>query len=184
MQSSNRRTTAVAAFLGLAVAAATVHATDLQGRIVGIADGDTITLLDADKQQHRIRLAGIDAPERGQPGGYRSKESLSSLVYDQPVRVEWKKRDRYGRIVGKVLVAPTESACRGKPVCPTTLDAGLAQITMGRAWWFKKYANEQSPEDRRRYEVAEQEARDNKVGLWRDGTAVPPWDWRAARAVQ
>ena len=62
-----------------------------------------------------------------------------------------------------------------------TLDAGLAQITMGRAWWFRKYADEQSPEDRGRYEFAEQEAWAKKAGLWRDGTAVPPWEWRAAR---
>ena len=63
-----------------------------------------------------------------------------------------------------------------------TLDAGLAQITMGRAWWFRKYADEQSPEDRGRYELAEQEARAKKAGLWRDGTAVPPWEWRALRS--
>ena len=59
-----------------------------------------------------------------------------------------------------------------------TLDVGLAQITTGRAWWFRKYADEQSPEDRARYEFAEQEARAKRVGLWRDGTAVPPWEWR------
>ena len=63
-----------------------------------------------------------------------------------------------------------------------TRDAGLAQVMMGRAWWFRKYADEQSPEDRARYEFAEQEARAKKGGLWRDGTAVPPWEWRAARA--
>ena len=149
----------------------------LSGRVVAIADGDTITVLDARKTQHRIRLAGIDAPERGQPGGQRSKESLSALVYDQPVRVESNKRDRFDRIVGKVRVAFPDSPCRGKPDCPMTLDAGLAQITMGCAWWLRKYADEQSPEDRARYEFAEQEARAKKAGLWRDGTAVPPWEW-------
>ena len=150
----------------------------IDGRVVGIADGDTITLLDTSKTQHRIRLAGIDAPERGQPGGHRSKESLSAFVYDQPVRIEWHKRDRYDRIVGKVWVAPPGTLCRGKPDCPMTLDAGLAQITIGRAWWFRKYASEQSLEDRVRYESAEQEARAKKAGIWRDGTAVPPWEWR------
>jgi len=63
-----------------------------------------------------------------------------------------------------------------------TRDAGLAQVMMGRAWWFRKYADEQSPEDPACYEFAEQEARAKKAGLWRDGTAVPPWEWRAARA--
>ena len=155
--------------------------TILTGRVVGIADGDTITVLDASKTQHHIRIAGIDAPERGQPGGQRSKESLSALVYDQPVRVESQKPDRFDRFVGKVWVASPDSPCRGKPDCPMTLDAGLAQITMGRAWWFRRYADEQSPEDRGRYGFAEREARAKKAGLWRDGSAVPPWEWRAAK---
>jgi len=168
----------------LVVATTAAAQASLTGRVVGVADGDTITVLDAGKTQHRIRIAGIDAPERGQPGGQRSKESLSALVYDQPVRVESSKRDRYDRIVGEVWVASPDSPCRGKPNCPMTLDAGLAQITMGRAWWFRKYADEQSPEDRDRYEFAEEEARAKKAGLWRDGAAVAPWEWRAARSVR
>lgn len=91
------------------------------------------SMIDTSKTQHHIRPAGIDAPERGQPGGQRSKESLAALVYDQPVRVEWHKRDRYERLVGEVLVAPPDSSCRGKPDCPMTLDAELAQIATGRA---------------------------------------------------
>ena len=171
----------VAAVFCLTAVAVADAETTLSGRIVGVSDGDTITVLDANKTQHRIRLAGIDAPERSQPGAQRSKESLSALVYDQPVRVESTKRDRYGRIVGKVWVASPDSPCRGKPDCPMTLDAGLAQITMGRAWWFSRYADEQSPDDRGRYEFAEQEARAKKAGLWRDGTTVPPWEWRAGQ---
>jgi endonuclease YncB( thermonuclease family) len=85
------------------------------------------------------------------------------------VRVEGDKKDRYGRIVGKVWVATPDC-----PSCAMTLDAGRAQITMGRAWWFRRYANEQSPEDRKRYESAEREARVKKVGLWQDSTPVPP----------
>jgi len=169
------------AALAAIVLALPAQAGDLAGRVVGIADGDTITVLDDDKVQHRVRIAGIDAPERGQAGGQRSKKSLSALVYEQPVRIEWQKRDRYDRIVGKVWVAPPESPCRGRTDCPMTLDAGLAQIAMGRAWWFRKYAAEQTPEDRRRYESAEQEARGRRLGLWRDGNPVPPWDWRAAK---
>jgi len=163
----------------VAVQGAAADSVRLDGHVVGITDGDTITVLDAEKRQHKIRLAAIDAPERGQPGGQRSKESLSGLVYEQSVRVEWHKRDRFDRIVGKVWVASPDSTYRGQPDCPLTLDAGLAQITMGRAWWFRKYADEQSPEDRARYLFAEKEARSKKVGLWRDGTAVPPWEWRA-----
>jgi len=76
----------------------------LQGHVVGISDGDTITLLDDSNIQHKIRLSGIDAPEKKQPFGQASKQSLSDLVYNKAVKVDWTKKDRYGRIVGKVLV--------------------------------------------------------------------------------
>ena len=145
----------------------------LTGRVVGVADGDTITVLDANREQHKIRLGGIDAPEKAQPFGQRSKENLSRLVFDRDVRVEWEKRDKYKRIVGTVWVQPV--SC---PTCPKTLDAGLAQLTVGLAWWYRKYAKEQSPEAAGRYEFAEQEARAKRVGLWADGQPIPPWDWR------
>jgi endonuclease YncB( thermonuclease family) len=150
---------------------------DFTGKVVGVIDGDTITVVDAAKIRHTIRLAAIDAPERGQPGGFRSKESLSRLVYERKVRVEGNKTDPYGRIVAKVWVGPTDC-----PSCATTLDAGLTQIAMGRAWWFRRYAYEQSPEDRGRYEVAEREAKAGKAGLWRDRDPVPPWKWRREKA--
>ena len=145
----------------------------LTGRVVGVADGDTITVLDANREQHKIRLGGIDAPEKAQPFGQRSKESLSAMVFGKEVDVQWNKRDHYQRIVGKVWVQPV--SC---PTCPKTLDAGLAQLTLGLAWWYQKYAKEQSPEDAGRYEFAEQEARAKRAGLWADGQPIPPWDWR------
>ena len=149
------------------------HADTLLGRVVGVADGDTITVLDADRQQHKIRLQGIDAPEKAQPFGQRSKEYLSRLVFNKDVRVEWEKRDRYKRIVGKVWVQP--ASC---PTCPMTLDASHAQITVGLAWWYRKYAREQSPQDRGAYEFSEQEAKAKRAGLWSDPDPVPPWEWR------
>ena len=149
------------------------HAETLSGRVVGVTDGDTITVLDADRQQHKIRLQGIDAPEKAQPFGQRSKENLSRLVFNKEVRVDWTKRDRYQRIVGKVWVQPAD--CR---TCPMTLDAGQAQLAAGMAWWYRKYAMEQSPEDRGRYEFEEQEAKVRRVGLWGDADPVPPWEWR------
>ena len=88
---------------------------------------------------------------------------MSELVAREEVRVEFNKYDRWGRIVGKILVRPT--AC---PACGKTLDVGLAQITTGMAWWYRKYARKQSPEDQGRYEFAEQEAKAKKVGLWQD----------------
>jgi endonuclease YncB( thermonuclease family) len=149
------------------------HADTLTGRVVGVSDGDTITVLDANRQQHKIRLQGIDAPEKAQPFGQRSKENLSRHVFGKDVRVEWEKRDRYKRIVGKVWVQP--ASC---PTCPMTLDAGHAQITAGMALWYRKYAKEQSPQDRGAYEFSEQEAKAKRVGLWSDADPVPPWEWR------
>jgi endonuclease YncB( thermonuclease family) len=142
----------------LLIASAT-QATTLMGRIVGVADGDSVTVLDANLEQHKIRLQGIDAPERSQPFGQRSKENLSRLVFSKDVRVEWSKRDRYGRIVGKVWVQPV--SC---PTCAMTLDAGYAQITVGLAWWYRKYAGEQSPEDRGAYEFSEQGSQSEEGG--------------------
>lgn len=140
-----------------------------------VADGDTVTVLDANDQQHKIRLSGIDAPEKSQAFGQRSKESMSALVFGKEVDVQWDKRDRYKSIVGKVMVAAP--SCRTDR-CPKTLDAGVAQITVGLAWWYQKYAKDQSVEDAGRYEFAEHEARGKRAGLWSDGHPIPPWDWR------
>lgn len=106
----------------------------LLGRVVGVADGDTITILDASNTQYKIRLAGIDAPEKKQPFGQASKKSLSDLVYDKSVQVDWSKTDRYKRIVGKVYV--------------NDLDANLEQVKRGLAWHYSKYKKEQPFEDR------------------------------------
>ena len=109
----------------------TAHAETISGRVVGVADGDTLTLLDSSNQQHRIRLYGIDAPEKKQPFGSRAKQNLSSLAYGKSVTVEWSKLDRYGRIVGKAIV-------NGE-------DVGLRQLQAGLAWWYRQYAREQTP---------------------------------------
>jgi endonuclease YncB( thermonuclease family) len=154
-----------------------VHSTSfaltIEGQVVHVADGDTITVLDSDNEQHRVRLAGIDAPEKGQPFGNASRKKLRNLVAGKEVRVELEKYDRYGRIVGKVWVTPPDC-----PTCGKMLDVGLAQITSGMAWWFRRYSHEQSPEDQERYEFAEQEAKAKKIGLWQDKTPVPPWEFR------
>lgn len=157
-------------FFGIAFAAALLvspsFAETLLGEIVGISDGDTITVLDADRKTHKVRLAGIDTPESKQPWGYRAKESLSDLTYRKSAQVEWRKADRYGRIVGKVIVG-------GKDVC-------LEQIRRGMAWHYKKYENEQPLEDRLAYAKAEWEAREMRLGLWSEPGTIPPWDWRKA----
>lgn len=155
--------TIVALFLCLTGVSA-LYAETLQGKVVGISDGDTITVLDNSKVQHKIRLAGIDAPEKAQAFGDRSKQSLAALVFNKNVVVEWDKQDRYGRTVGKILV-------NGK-------DANLEQVRAGMAWWYEKYRKEQSASDQRIYEQAEQQARAQRVGLWREPAPVEPWLWR------
>lgn len=130
-------------------------------------DGDTITVLDDQRVQHKIRLAGIDAPEKSQAFGQRSKAFLSSLVFSKPVVVETQKTDRYGRTVGKVLVGDR--------------DASLALVVAGLAWHYKKYEAEQSTSDRMIYASAEQDARVARQGLWADPSAMPPWEWRAQK---
>ena len=161
----------------IALAACNASAATIMGRVVGVADGDTVTVLDADKTQHKIRVAGIDAPEKRQPFGQRAKTSMSDLVFGKDVEVVYSKRDRYGRLIGKVMVADPSCTAR---TCPKTLDAGLAQITTGMAWWYRHYAREQSAEDAGAYEFAEQEARARHTGLWRDPDPTAPWDWRRA----
>ncbi len=136
----------------------------LEGKVVGVADGDTITVLDASKNQHRIRLTGIDAPEKSQAFGEKSKQNLSKMVYGKQVAVLWDKKDRYDRILGKVL---TDWG-----------DVNLAQVEDGMAWHYKRYMNDQSMKDQLAYDDAERTARRLKKGLWADAVPTPPWDWR------
>lgn len=136
----------------------------LQGRVVAIADGDTVTVLDDTNTQFKIRLMGIDAPEKKQAFGSKSKESLSGLIFNQQVTVEYFKKDRYGRTIGKIIVG--------------NIDANLEQIKAGLAWHYKKYQKEQTLEDRSLYAQAEEQARAEKLGLWKDAEPIPPWDWR------
>ena len=132
----------------------------IHGRVVGVSDGDSVTVLDAKKTPYKIRLAGIDAPERAQAYGQKAKESLSDLVFGKSVDVEWSKQDRYGRIVGMVMLGG--------------VDINLEQIKRGMAWHYKQYQNEQSPEDRVAYAQFESQARDKRLGLWRDPASIEP----------
>ena len=139
----------------------------LSGRVVAIADGDTLTILDEQKTQHKIRLAGIDAPEKGQPFSQKAKENLSRLVFGQVVTIEGEKRDRYGRRVAKVLLHE--------------VDAGLELVKLGLAWHFKRYQREQNQSDRKSYAEAEEKARAERLGLWADPSPVDPSEWRARK---
>ena len=136
----------------------------LYGRVVGVSDGDTVTVLDSAYRQHKIRLMGIDAPEKKQAFGNLSKQSLSALVFNRHVQVEYNKKDKYGRTVGKIIV--------------NGMDANLEQVRSGLAWHYKQYEREQPADDRATYAQAEEQARAARRGLWNDADPIPPWDWR------
>lgn len=142
----------------------------LEGRVEGVADGDTIAVLDATITQYKIRLAGIDAPEKKQDFGNVSKKSLSDMVFNQQVKIDWDKTDRYGRIVGKVLVD-------GK-------DVNLEQIKLGMAWYYRQYQKELVFDDRINYLQAEEKAMNDHTGLWAQKDPVPPWDFRKTNRVK
>jgi len=122
------------------------QAATLSGRVVGVHDGDTLTLLDANRHQTKIRLAEIDTPESAQPYGSRAKQALSDLVFGKDVRIEVREQDRYGRSVGRVYVGST--------------DVNAAMVAAGAAWVYRQYSHD--PELLR----LETEARAAGRGLW------------------
>jgi endonuclease YncB( thermonuclease family) len=152
------------AILALALGTAQAAEWVIEGRVVGVMDGDTILVLDDAKIQHKIRFAGIDAPEKGQAFGERSKQNLSALALQKRVEARCHKKDRYGRNVCAVFVGLT--------------DVGLEQIRAGMAWHYKDYQYEQTTRDRLVYRDEEDAAKAAKRGLWKDAKPVPPWAWR------
>lgn len=164
--------------LGLLLQAGPIVADTLAGRVSNIGDGATLTVVDNAKGRHKIHLAAIDAPDFRQPYGKESKQHLSELVLGKEVRVEWRKRDRYGRIVGKLTLQSPPCA-----TCPKTLDAGLAQLEAGLAWWDREARREQSLSDQGYYEYAEFDAKARRIGLWQDAAPMPPWEWRKKNQV-
>ena len=164
-------------FLITSVALSQYAHADFTGKVIGVADGDTITVL-RDHEQVKIRLAGIDAPEKKQAFGNVAKQRMGDMVFGKEVLIDNRKKDRYGRTIGRVWVASAE--CKASD-CPKTLDAGMALLTQGLAWHYKQYAEEQPKEERRQYSFAEEDARSKRIGLWSDTEPVPPWEWRRAR---
>jgi micrococcal nuclease len=131
----------------------------LVGKVVKVADGDTITIL-INSTEHRIRLHGIDCPEKGQPFCNKAKEYTSGKVFGKEVVVEVKDVDQYGRRVGVVLL-------------PDGMSLNHMLVNAGLAWHYRKYA----PDDQG-LATLEKEAREAKAGLWADAAPVPPWEWR------
>lgn len=134
------------------------------GKVIGVYDGDTVTVLDDAKQQHKVRFNGIDAPEAKQDFGSKSQKNLSDLVFGKIVTINCPKVDKYGRNVCTVFL--------------DKLDINLEQIKGGFAWHYKKYESEQTPEDRQAYSEAEINARNLKLGLWSQPNPTEPSAWR------
>jgi endonuclease YncB( thermonuclease family) len=145
------------------------HRAAIEGRAIDVHDGDSFVLRADDGRRLRIRVSGIDAPERAQPYADVSRRHLGELLRGRRIRLEPVKQDAFDRTVARVLVVDGE---------PPGRDAGLAQIEAGLAWHFTRYTPDQSREDVRRYASAERDARDRGVGLWRDDSPEAPWDFR------
>lgn len=126
--------------------------------VVGVADGDTLTVLNSERQEIKIRLTEIDAPEKHQPFGTRSKQSLSDLCFGKQAEIVSKAKERYGRTVARVK-------CAG-------LDANTEQVKRGMAWVYVRYVTDQN------LYVMQQEAKAAKRGLWADTSPTPPWEFR------
>jgi endonuclease YncB( thermonuclease family) len=146
--------------VAFALASLTAHA-DFTGKVVSVADGDTLTVL-REHEQIKVRLNEIDAPEKAQAFGNRSKQSLSELCFDKSATLADQGKDRYGRTLARVQ-------CEG-------IDANAEQVRRGMAWVYRKYAPKDSP-----LYAVENGAKAAKRGLWVDADPIPPWDWRKAK---
>lgn len=138
--------------------ATTPAAAEVLARVVSVHDGDTLTVL-VDRQQVKVRLKDIDAPELGQPFGRSARQSLSDLCFGRIAAIEIGGRDRYRRAIGQV-------SCGGT-------DANAEQVRRGYAWTYARFARRDSP-----LFAVEHEARTARRGLWTDPSPIAPWDWR------
>jgi endonuclease YncB( thermonuclease family) len=136
------------------------QATNIYGKVVGISDGDTITILTEDKQNIKIRLVEIDAPEKNQPWGQKSKQALSDLVFSLNVKVDSSGQDRYGRTLGTVFLSDT--------------NINKHMVENGNAWAYTQYVRDQN------YFVLQKNAESKQLGLWSlsQDQITPPWEWR------
>ena len=138
-----------------------LYSAEITGRVVGITDGDTVTVIEQDQgkiNRFTVRLYGIDAPEKQQEFGTKAREYLSKLIFDKYVRVHFREIDRYGRIVGRIYDGEKE--------------INVQMIAAGMAWHYRQYSADKE------YSDAETKARELKAGLWSSPVPVPPWQWR------
>jgi micrococcal nuclease len=135
-------------------------AATLEGRVVKIADGDTLTMV-VDGQQERIRLSDIDTPERKQPFGMRAKQALAEMTFGKTISVFTTTRDRYGRVIGHITAEG--------------VDVNAELVRLGYAWVYRRYSNDA---ELLRLEAT---ARTKGLGLWAESNPIPPWEWRRGR---
>ena len=135
------------------------YATDLSGQVVGVIDGDTIEVLQ-NNHAKRIRLNGIDCPEKGQAYGTKAKQATSELVFGKEVSLETHGLDKYGRTIADVSLADG-------------INVNLELVRTGSCWWYQQYA----PDNVVLAEL-QRRARRAGLGLWHDPDPVPPWEWR------
>lgn len=155
------RSTSSKSLVVLACLVVASHArADFDGEVVGVLDGDTVDVLVATKPI-RVRLANIDAPEKAQAYGARSRQALADLVFRRVVHVQEHGADRYGRAIGDITAD-------GRSINRT-------MIALGMAWAYRKYLTDSTLLD------VEASARAGRVGLWADPQPVPPWEWRRAK---
>ncbi len=147
-----------AVLLSILLASAAIAA-DFTGPVVSILDGDTIEVLH-NQHTERIRLNGIDCPEKGQAYGKRAKQAASDLVFGKEVTLRTFGKDKYGRTIADVLL-------------PDGINVNQELVKDGWCWWYKKYAPESVI-----LEELERGARASGLGLWADPHPVPPWEWR------
>lgn len=137
------------------------------GHVVSVSDGDSITVLDRQLREHKIRLNGIDAPEAGQEFSQASRRHLAKLVSGREVLVIWQMTDRYERELAKIMV--------------DRMDINLEQLRAGMAWYFREYERDVPEEDRENFDAAEREARSERRGLWQQLNPLPPREYRARK---
>ncbi len=147
-----------AAIFVLLIFTVPIFAEDFEGKCVGVSDGDTISVMHNGVAE-KVRLNGIDCPEKAQPFGNKAKQFTSDMAYGKIVKIIECGKDRYGRTIGDVIL-------------PDGKDLNQELVKAGLAWWFFKYSKDKT------LEALEKTAREAKIGLWADSNAVPPWDWR------
>jgi micrococcal nuclease len=135
---------------------------ELQGRVVGVHDGDTVTVL-VDKTSVKVRLAEVDAPELKQDFGMVAKKVLSELVFDKNVQIDVLTKDRYGRSVGRIWLGEK--------------DVNFLLVSKGAAWCYRQYLK------RKECLPLEEKAKAEKIGLWVQAEPTPPWEWRKKKKV-